>query len=49
LNDEVAEPLQLIRTYLENSDMASLGTARAAFEQVEMVLQSFMLQARSED
>jgi hypothetical protein len=49
LNDEVAEPLQLIRTYLENSDTASLGTARAAFEQVEMVLQSFMLQARSED
>ena len=49
LNDEVTEPLQLIRTYLENSDMASLGTARAAFEQVEMVLQSFMLQARPED
>ena len=49
LNGEVAEPLQLIRAYLENPDTASLGTARAAFEQVEMFLQSFMLQVRSED
>ena len=49
LNGEVAEPLQLIRAFLENSDSASLGTARAAFEQVEMFLQSFLLQVRSDD
>ena len=49
LRGEVAKPLQLIRTYLENPDVAALGTARAAFEQIEMFLQSFLLQIRSED
>lgn len=49
LNGEVAKPLQLIRNYLEHADKASLGTARAAFEQVEMFLQSFLLQVQSED
>ena len=49
LRGEVAEPLQLIRAYLENPDVATLGTARAAFEQIEMFLQSFLLQIRSED
>ena len=49
LNGEVAEPLQLIRAFLENSDSTRLGTARAAFEQVEMFLQSFLLQVRSDD
>ena len=49
LRGEVAEPLQLIRTYLEHPEAAGLGTARAAFEQIEMFLQSFLLEIRSED
>ena len=40
---EVAEPLHVFRNFLENPDAAGLGTARAAFEQIEMFLQAFLL------
>ena len=43
LRGEVAEPLQVFRNFLQNPDAASLGTARAAFEQIEMFLHTFLL------
>ena len=49
LRGEVVEPLQMIRTYLENPGEGNLGTARAAFEQIDIFLQSFLLQVRSQD
>ena len=44
-----AEPLQVFRNFLENPDAAGLGTARAAFEQIEMFLQAFLLTSPPED
>ncbi len=49
LRSEVAEPLKLIRAYLENPDAANLGTSRAALEQIDVFLQSFFLQVRSKN
>jgi len=49
LRGGVAEPLQVFRNFLENPDAAGLGTARAAFEQIEMFLQAFLLTSPPED
>lgn len=49
LRGEVAEPLQLFRNFLENPDAAGLDTARAAFKQIEMFLQAFLLTSPPED
>jgi hypothetical protein len=49
LRGEVAEPLQVFRNFLENPDAAGLGEARAAFEQIELFLQAFLLTSPPED